>query len=69
MHKKEGLKFFAKARLTATVDGSLEVEVLPGQESFKIKPLMEANCWAVVPAETGSMKAGSMVEIAGTTLV
>jgi molybdopterin molybdotransferase len=69
VHKKQGLKFFAKARLTATADGSLEVEVLPGQESFKIKPLMEANCWAVVPAETDSMKAGSMVEIAGTTLV
>jgi molybdopterin molybdotransferase len=69
VHKKQGLKFFAKARLTATADGSLEVEVLPGQESFKIKPLMEANCWAVVPAETDSIPAGSMVEIAGTTLV
>jgi molybdopterin molybdotransferase len=65
VHKKEGLTFFAKARTATTENGNLEVEVLPGQESFKIKPLMAANCWAVVPADVEALPAGAALRIAG----
>jgi molybdopterin molybdotransferase len=68
VHKKQGLTFFAKARASTTEDGRLEVEVLPGQESFKIKPLMEANCWAMVPAESGNVQSGTTVPVAGSTV-
>ena len=64
VHKKAGLTFFAKARAHTTAEGGLEVEVLPGQESFKIRPLMEANCWAIVPAEADSLRAGATISVA-----
>ncbi len=45
--KKQGLRFFAKAHATSDANGQLQVEALPGQESFKISPLMTANCWLI----------------------
>lgn len=62
--KKSGLRFFAKARASSNTDGQLEVEALPGQESFKISPLMTANCWLIVDEETDELAAGSLVQLA-----
>jgi molybdopterin molybdotransferase len=42
----------------------LRVAVLPGQESFKIRPLLDANCWAIVPADAASVAAGDLVSLA-----
>jgi len=64
VHKKQGLTFFAKARASVSADGLSVVEVLPGQESFKIKPLMDANCWVIIPAELGDVQAGTTVQVA-----
>jgi molybdopterin molybdotransferase len=64
VHKKEGLTFFAKALATTAANGQLVANVLPGQESFKIKPLMDANCWVVIPAELGDAQAGTTVQVA-----
>lgn len=64
VRKKAGLTFFAKGRAYTTEDGVLEAEVLPGQESFKIRPLLSANCWVVVPEEFDEVSAGSPVAIA-----
>lgn len=64
VHKKQGLTFFAKALATTAADGQLVAEVLPGQESFKIRPLMEANCWVLIPAELGDVQAGTIVQVA-----
>lgn len=63
-HKKEGLTFFAKAHAHTNAAGELKVDILPGQESFKIKPLMQANCWAIAPAAAATLEAGTTVEIA-----
>jgi molybdopterin molybdotransferase len=68
VHKKSGLTFFAKARTSGTKDGGLEVDILPGQESFKIKPLMEANCWAVVPEDSDTVQSGATIRVAGSTI-
>jgi molybdopterin molybdotransferase len=62
--KKPGLTFFAKARAALDDDGRYTVTVLPGQESFKIQPLMAANCWAILPAAAAELTAGTAVEIA-----
>ncbi|MEE4184809.1 MAG: gephyrin-like molybdotransferase Glp [Gammaproteobacteria bacterium] len=62
--KKPGLTFFAKARAALDDDGSYRVTVLPGQESFKIRPLMAANCWAILPAAAAEVPAGTAVQIA-----
>ena len=64
MGKKQGMRFFAKAQAMSNDAGQLEVEALPGQESFKISPLMSANCWLIADKETDELTAGSLVKIA-----
>jgi molybdopterin molybdotransferase len=64
VHKKQGLRFFAKAQAMSDETGQLQVEVLPGQESFKISPLMTANCWLIADEEADELAAGSLVKIA-----
>ena len=62
--KKQGLRFFAKAHATSDANGQLQVEALPGQESFKISPLMTANCWLIADEDAAEVAAGSLVKIA-----
>jgi molybdopterin molybdotransferase len=62
--KKQGLRFFAKAHATSNAQGQLQVEALPGQESFKISPLMTANCWLIAEEGKAEAAAGSLVQIA-----
>lgn len=64
LHKKPGLRFFGKAVASGDSEGRLLAELLPGQESFKISPLMTANCWLIATEETDEVSAGSLVEIA-----
>ncbi len=65
--KKPGMTFFAKARTRTDAAGQLIAEILPGQESFKISPLMRANCWAILDANTDRAEAGSTVLVAPLT--
>jgi molybdopterin molybdotransferase len=46
--RPEGLRCFYKARLG---ENSTEVEVLSGQMSFMVSPLLDANAWAVIPED------------------
>ncbi|MCP4002140.1 MAG: molybdopterin molybdotransferase MoeA [Gammaproteobacteria bacterium] len=62
--KKQGFRFFAKAEAMSDDTGQLQVVALPGQESFKISPLMTANCWLIADEEAGEMAAGDLVKIA-----
>jgi molybdopterin molybdotransferase len=64
IHKHPNLRFFAKARATVNDDGQIEVTVLPGQESFRIGPLLESNCWAIAPEGTECVSAGDPIQIA-----
>jgi molybdopterin molybdotransferase len=56
------LRFFAKAHIEAAGDGSSWVEMLAGQESFRIAPLLRANCWAVVPEGVEALAAGTVID-------
>ncbi|PHR63019.1 MAG: molybdopterin molybdenumtransferase MoeA [Robiginitomaculum sp.] len=58
--KRAGLTMFAKARVTSR-DAKMQIEVLSGQESFRIKPLLQANCWAELPQDASDLAAGSLV--------
>jgi molybdopterin molybdotransferase len=62
--KKRGLRFFAKASASSEDSGQLQVAALPGQESFKISPLMTANCWLIAEEDTEEVSAGTLVKIA-----
>ena len=62
--KRSELYFFGKARAGVDVGGQLKVEMLPGQESFKVSPLANANCWAIVRDGTDEISAGDLIKIA-----
>ncbi|WP_163933555.1 gephyrin-like molybdotransferase Glp [Paraferrimonas sp. SM1919] len=47
-NKKHKFRFFAKGLMSVDSQGQLQAEILPGQESFKIQPLLKANCWVVL---------------------
>lgn len=53
------LRFFAKACVDLDPSGQRLVRMLPGQESFRIAPLLKANCWAMVPEGEAAIPAGS----------
>lgn len=60
---RAGLHFFGKARARVGADGQLTVALLPGQESFRVAPLVAANCWLVLPADAAGVPAGGSVSI------
>jgi len=62
--KPEGLRCFFKA-VSFIEDGNALVEILPGQESFKVSPLLTANSWAVLPEAGASLEAGEKVRVFG----
>lgn len=62
-HKESSFRFFQKARYHHDDTGQLLVEVLSGQESYKISPLLRQNCWVVIPEDGLSVAAGTTVEL------
>jgi molybdopterin molybdotransferase len=48
LNKKHNLHTFYKAHIQVNSLGELIVDILSGQESFKMKPLLTANCWAAL---------------------
>lgn len=62
--KKPGLRFFQKARCWTDDNGQWRVRILDGQESFRIRPLLEMNCWAVLAEDHEYAPAGATVPVA-----
>lgn len=60
--KKNDLRHFLKAHVSADVNGQQRVTLLDGQESFKVSPFLKMNAWAVIPEELKSLEAGSVIE-------
>ena len=52
---------FLKARLTSTISGKLEIEVLKGQESFRIKSFVESNVWGLFKDGQSNFKKGDLI--------
>lgn len=57
------LRCFLKGRLDAAGDGQLHVTILAGQESFRIRPLLDANAWVVMPEDALAGEVGSLVDV------
>ena len=53
---------FAKSKLSTTKDGKIEIEILKGQESFRVKSFIKSNIWALLPAGKSKFKKGEMVD-------
>ncbi len=61
--KKEGFRFFRKAHLSLSTEKKFQLKILQGQESFKISPLLESNCWAVLAENQNDFTVGEEVDI------
>jgi len=53
---------FLKGKLTSTKDGKLEIQVLKGQESFRIKSFVESNVWGLFKDGQSNFKKGEFIE-------
>lgn len=60
---RSGARQFLKARVDHAADGQLQVQMLTGQESFRIGALLEANAWAVIDEDAGLLAAGTPIEV------
>lgn len=54
-----------KARLVCDDAGQLRAQVLAGQESFRIAPLLQSNAWAVIAEDAGDVPVGGLVDVYG----
>ena len=60
--KKKNFTRFAKSKLNTTNNGKIEVEILKGQESFRIKSFVKSNIWTLLPAGKSKFKKGEIVD-------
>jgi molybdopterin molybdotransferase len=60
--KKKNFTRFAKSKLNTTKNGKLEVEILKGQESFRIKSFVNSNIWILLPEGKTKFKKGEIVD-------
>lgn len=60
--KPTGLRSFLKARIESE-NGVSRVRILPGQGSYMLHSLLEANCWAVLPEEGDRLEEGTNIEV------
>jgi len=63
--KRAPLRFFLKGRVEADHGGQLHASVLAGQESFRIRPLLDANAWLVVPEDAVTCESVTLVDTYG----
>ncbi len=60
--KKKKFTRFIKGRLSFSDRGIAYFEILKGQESFRIKPFVISNCWALFPSGKQKFKKGDHIE-------
>ena len=60
--KKKNFTRFLKGKLTSTNNGNLQVEILKGQESFRIKSFVKSNVWGVFKAGQSIFKKSQLIE-------
>ena len=60
--KKKNFTRFIKGKLTSTNNGNLQIEILQGQESFRLKPFVKSNVWGVFNAGQSVFKKEQLIE-------
>ena len=60
--KKINFTRFVKSRINTTKNGNVEVEILKGQESFKIQSFIKSNIWTLLPSGKSKFKRGEIVD-------
>ena len=60
--KKRDITRFIKSKINTTKNGKLEVNLLPGQESFRINSFVKSNMWATLPHGKSKFKKGQVID-------
>ena len=60
--KKKDFTRFLKGKLTSTNNGNLEIEILKGQESFRIKSFVKSNVWGFFNAGQSTFRKGQLID-------
>tara|TARA_Y100000389_G_scaffold22788_1_gene19489 strand:+ start:325 stop:1572 length:1248 start_codon:yes stop_codon:yes gene_type:complete len=60
--KKINFTRFVKSKINTTKNGKVEVEILKGQESFRIQSFVKSNIWTLLPSGKSNFKQGSIVD-------
>ena len=60
--KKKNFTRFLKGKLTSTNNGNLQIKILQGQESFRIKSFIKSNVWGVFRGGQSIFKKGYLIE-------
>ncbi len=60
--KKKNFTRFLKSKLSTTKNGKLKVQILKGQESFRIKSFIQSNIWVMLPSGKVKFKKGEIVD-------
>lgn len=59
----EGFRHFLKAQLRQRADSGFVVELLEGQQSYRMGSLLRANAWVTLPEGDGQWPAGALVDV------
>ena len=62
LKKKRDFTRFVKSKLSTTNNGKSEVQILKGQESFRIKSFIQSNIWVLLPSGKEKFKKGEIVD-------
>jgi len=60
--KKINFTRFVKSKINTTKNGKIEVEVIQGQESFRIQSFIKSNIWTLLPSGKSKFKKGDIVD-------
>ena len=60
--KKINFTRFVKSKINTTNNGNIEVEILKGQESFRIQSFIKSNIWTLLPSGKSKFKKGEIVD-------
>ena len=60
--KKKNFTRFLKGKVSSNNKGNLEIEVLKGQESFRIKSFVKANTWGLFRNGKSTFKKGELID-------
>ena len=60
--KKINFTRFVKSKINTTKNGKIEIEILKGQESFKIQSFIKSNIWTLLPSGKSKFKKGDIVD-------
>ena len=60
--KKKNFTHFVKSKINTTKDGKIRVEILKGQESFRVRSFVKSNIWTFLPSGKSKFKKNEIVD-------